>query len=305
MRRVLGASSCVARKSLRPEARLPVVLAAGLARRVRSAARLLAAACLVLGSTGPAALAGELPLEARVPRMDRPLAQLAHARRLKQAMYARTEDDRPFWRGLAVEAYLAVGSYHPQAAEVVAEAAFRAGELLRAGGRGEEAVEAFSIAVSRGKGTAFRARAKLEIGHVWRRKGDDRRALDQFLSVASDSAARQAHRDDAWLWAGRIWHRAGRFEDAHRAWRGVAEGAGDPLDRIQAYDEWILSLHARSESSEASFTLQACSDALADRALEETQHGERVRSALARMRARVVLEEKRDSSGSARRSRKP
>ena len=231
------------------------------------------------------------PLEVRVGRRERPLAQLAYARRLKRTMYGRPPEDRPFWTGLAVEAYQAVREFHPDAPELGAEAAFRAGELLRAAGKIEDAVQEFRVAAELGRGTQFRPRARLEIGHIERRSGNLRRALDQYLGVASSAGSDPLQRDDAWLWAGRVWSAEGRLNDARRAWRGVAEADGHPLDRIQAFDELGLSWLEQGDDERAFIELETCREALGDQALEETQLGVRVRSALLRMRTQVALQQ--------------
>ncbi len=231
----------------------------------------------------------ELPIEARVPAMDTASAQLAYARRLKGCMQGREARDREFWRVLAIEAYRAVPTYHPAAEPVCAEAAFRAAELLRAAGRLPEAGEEFRRAVRWGAGTEFRARGRLEIGHVERRMGNGRRALDAFLDVAADSSATASRRDDAWLWAGRIWKDQNRIEDARRAWRGVAREGEDPVDRILAYDYLALLHVERDERAAATSVISECSSALTDVAIEETQQGERVRKALQRMRSIELL----------------
>lgn len=233
---------------------------------------------------------GERRWEVRVPRMDRPLAQLAHARRLKQAIHRRAEEDQAFWRSLAVEAYQAVRHYHPGAREIGAEASFRAGELLRAGGDPEAAQSEFRQAEELGRGTPFRARARLEIAHLQRRAGDARAALEEYLGVAGDPSAEQQHRDEAWLWAGRTWQAEGRIDDARRAWKGVAEGEGHPLDRLQAFDELGLSWIDAGDLEQARASVAACLAALEPAAAEESELGCRTRSALHLMRTRALLE---------------
>lgn len=258
----------------------------------RAALALLAA----LAFPAPAGAADEPPpraqadASARVARMDGALAQLAHARRLKLSIGRRKPCDRDFWRTLAVEAYRAVRGYWPEERALGAEAAFRAGELLRAAEDAEGALVEFRAAQDLGKGTPFRARARLEIGHVHRREGAWRAALDEYLAVAGDASAAPEQRDDAWLWAGRIWQEEGRLEDARRAWSGVAEGVGDPLDRVQAFDEIGLSWLDAGERASAAETLERCRTALQEASLEESELGNRTRAALGRMRTAALLE---------------
>ena len=229
-------------------------------------------------------------LDVRVPRMGEAQAQLAYARRLKVSMYGREGKEREFWRSLAVEAYQAVALFHPDALELVAEAHFRAGELLRAGERYEESLREFRACRSLGGATAFPARAGLEIGHVQRRLGNSRAALDAYLEVVSSAGTAAPQRDDAWLWAGRLWHAEGRREDARRAWRAVADGDGDTLDRILAFDYLALSWVEVSDLEAAAGVLNQCVQALSEKALEETRHGEEVRKAMLRMHAIEALQ---------------
>lgn len=258
------------------------------------------AACLVLVLAQGQGRPGSWS-EAPVARMDRPAAQLAHARRMKRVMFARRGEDRAFWRTLTVEAYRAVRHFHPDASELGAEAAFRAGELLRAGQAFDQALEEFRVARDLGRGTPFVARAGLEAGHVQRRVGRPRQALDHYLAVAGDASAEPRHRDEAWLWAGRVWSAQGRADDARRAWRGVAEGDGDPLDRIRAYDELGLSWIREGDLERAAALARECAGALADAALEETELGRRTRSALLSLRTAAELEERARADASSRR----
>ncbi len=223
-------------------------------------------------------------IETVVPRMASAEAQLGHARRLKRQMAEKEGDELVFWRKLAVEAYQAVRVFHPEARASAVEGAFRAGEILRAGGDDARAIEEFRWSAEHGQGNDFRVRARLEIGHVHRRAERWREALESYLDAAADASASEARREDAWLWAGTTWLALGRVEDARLAWQRVADKGSDPLARIQAFDELGLQLLADGDLEGAAGTLDRCLRALSSRALEETEMGERVRSALLRMR---------------------
>ena len=81
----------------------------------------------------------------------------------------------------------------------------------------------------------------------------------------------------------------GHPESALRAWRRVCSGAEDPVDRVRAWDR-IASWRVETGALEsAAAELQRCREALADVALEETELGARVRSALEHMRALSAL----------------
>lgn len=250
---------------------------------------------------GGGGLEREKWLETVVPRMATAEAQLGHARRLKRQMADKVGEDLVFWRDLAVEAYQAVRQFHPLARTTCVEAAFRAGEILRAAGDAPRALEEFTWSQQHGQATEFRARAGLEIGHLHRREGRWREALDSYLEVASDVGALDARREEAWLWVGTVWKALGRREDARTAWRRVAAEGSDALARIQAYDELCLLLLESADLEGATGLLNECLDKLASRALEETQEGERVRNALLRMRivdelARAIAGKKTSSA---------
>ncbi len=227
---------------------------------------------------------------AEVPRLASGKAQLDFARARKLEMRGLEGSARSRARAKAVEAYRAVRAHHPEARAAGAEAAFRAGELLRAGGDLGQGLEEFEVARELGRGTVFHARALLEIGHVHRRSLRRREALDAYLAVIAKSDACACYRDEASLWAGRVWASEGRDADARRAWNRVADEAEDPVDRVRAFDELALLRLARGDPEGAAGELNRCRLALSEVALELTEQGERVRGAMERMRVIAALQ---------------
>ncbi|MEQ1894536.1 MAG: hypothetical protein ABL998_18505, partial [Planctomycetota bacterium] len=144
---------------------------------------------LLVLALAPAGLQDVAPdrkwIETVVPRMSSPESQLAHARRLKREMVSKKGDELVFWRKLAVEAYQAVRLFHPEAKEAAVEAAFRAGEILRSADDGARALAEFRWCASNGQGSDFRARARLEIGHLERREEHWREALEAYMDVGA------------------------------------------------------------------------------------------------------------------------
>jgi len=272
------------------------------------AAALLVGALATVASTAGATQRETPTVGTRVPRLPTPAAQLAYARRLKRTLVheapgaraARDSEDPGdrrdppdprdgSGRERAVEAYRAVRVHHPRARAAGAEAAFRAGELLRAAGEPARALAEFEVAGELGENTAFRARARLEIGHLHRRARRAQPALDAYLRVASDPTAARTHRDEAWLWAGLLWREAERLDDARRAWRRVAEHGVDPLDRIRAFDRLGLLWIDGGDLEAAAGVLDECARALGGQASEETPQGARIRRGLGRMRVAAEL----------------
>jgi tetratricopeptide (TPR) repeat protein len=235
-----------------------------------------------------------LPLlfaSAEVPRLEDAGQQLAYARAKKQELRGLEGAERERARDAAIDAYRSVREHHPRARAAVAEAAFRAGELLRAAGRCDEARLEFRVAAHEGAESGFRVRARLELGHLARRAEAPEEALAEYLAALADAEACGHERDEALFWTGRVHASQGRAEDARRAWHQVAEEALDPVDRVRAYDELGLLWLQRGDAEAAAGEWNRCRAALADDASEETETGERVRGALAGMRTLRLLRE--------------
>jgi tetratricopeptide (TPR) repeat protein len=226
--------------------------------------------------------AGQEP--ARGPQQDAARAGLEQAARLRRGLRGLRGDERAQQLRRAVGAYRELCARFAQQPHVVAEAAFRAGELLRAAGDGAARSE-FERAWRRGAGSDWRARAGLELGHLARRAEDDRTALSRYRRVLADTASAPSRRDEAALWAGRCCVELGREEEARDLWEHVATQAIDPCDRVAAHDELALLWLAAGDLEAAAGELERARAGVRDQALERTPLGARVRSALRRMRA--------------------
>ncbi len=219
-----------------------------------------------------------------VPHLTTADAQLAHARRVRSAVRAGQGPERDRAIEEALEAYGAISRFFPEDAARCAEAHFRRGEILRAASRGDEALAAFEGAVLRGARTPFRARARLEIGHVHRRAGRLESALDVYTALLLDDGAERGQRDLAALWAGRIQAGVGRFPEARRIWTLLADRAERPVVRVRAFDLLALSRCESGDVSAARELLARCRSELSEIARELTHLGRSVRRALSRMR---------------------
>jgi len=225
-----------------------------------------------------------------VRKCDTAEAQLKHATELRNALRGLEGAERDAARARALAACRALRQYFPNEGRACAEAAFRAGELLRAAGDLEGAAAEFQVAREQKGDSPFRVRALLEIGQIQRKTKAFEKALASFEAVLADQGAAPGQRDEASLWAGSVYRDLQRPSDARRAWQRVADTGEDPLDRVQAFDR-IASLLVESGDLEgAAGTLERCKEALAGPAAEETRNGERVRSALQNMRATEELQ---------------
>jgi tetratricopeptide (TPR) repeat protein len=231
-----------------------------------------------------AMLLGARPQE---PRSDAQAARelLERAGDLKGRLFEVRGREREALRRRVVEAYRAVRQGFPAEKAAVAEASFRAGELLRSSGSAGEARAEFELARAAGAGTPFRARAGLELGHLARRAELHEDALARYREVLSDEDCPAQQRDQAWLWAGRACAELGRAAEARELLRRAAERAQDPCDRVEAYDALALAWIAAGDLEAAAGELARCREALRDAALEATPSGARVRSALVNLRA--------------------
>ena len=222
-------------------------------------------------------------LQARVPRLPAAEDQLRFARGAVRAMHGLEGGALVRARMRAVEAYRAVRLHHPTEEALAAEANFRAGELLRAAGLADEALEEFRTARRSSVASPFRGRALLEIGHVHRRDAGSEDALDAYVALALEADARRVDRDRALLWAGRVHATAGRVRAARRMWTAAAGGAEDPVLRVAAYDELIECWLQAEDLEAAAGQWEECRAALHDVAGEATHEGRRVRRALENM----------------------
>jgi tetratricopeptide (TPR) repeat protein len=263
--------------------------------------------CLTLGAPPSLASASPCPADgdaavyrltdgdAAVPRMETAAEQLRHAAAVKHSMRGLEEPDKAKTRALAVEAYRALLEFFPEESALCAEASFRAGELLRAGGDVVGALASFREARERGAKTPFQARSGVEIGHIHRRAKDAKAALEAYGTVMEDPHALPGYRDEATLWAGRVWHDTDRRDQALGLWEKVAQSGEDPMDRIRAFDYLALDLVEADDLEGAAGMLERCREELGSVAEEETRLGERVRKSLTRMRAVRALQKAIDS----------
>lgn len=238
------------------------------------------------GVANPQGLKGEDPATGwRVRRFPTAKAQLENAKLQKRRIRKARGEGRNQARKNAVRAYRAVREYFPREAEWVAEASFRAGELLRSGGELDSAISEFEHSARTASRGAFRARAGLEVGHIHRRVGRMNEALRSYEEVEALGPDFAEQRDLAAYWQGKVHGVLGRAEDARRCYQRAADGGVDPIQRIRAFDAWADVLVSQGELEGAAGVLDRCRLALKSKAEELSTLGKRVRGALDHMRA--------------------
>jgi len=214
-----------------------------------------------------------------------PASWLARGDALRREARERSGRERLELRARAVGVYRGLRERFPEARSSAAQAAFRAGELLRSDGDAAGARGEFTAARALASDPQLAARAGLELGHLARRAGLHVEALAHYQQVSSDTAAPTAERDLARLWVGRSQIALERLLEARASLAVLARGARDPCLRVAAHDERALAWIAAGDLEAAAGELDLCRRALRARAAEETPQGARVRSALRRMRA--------------------
>ena len=233
------------------------------------------------GVTRPESLAGR---SSDVERLSSAQAQLRRATVERLKLRSAPPEQLALLRLHAVACLRAVRLYFPESRACVAEASFRAGEILRADGDIEGARAEFEYVRGLGSGVPYRARAGIELGHIERRARRWSHALDHYLGVAAELDTPSRWRDDASIWAGKVHVLRGTFDEGRRLLKHIAASSSDPLERVRAYDEWALSYLPSDDPEASAGVLATCRSELARFAVEETELGARVRDALARMR---------------------
>jgi tetratricopeptide (TPR) repeat protein len=182
-------------------------------------------------------------------------------------------------RAEAVAAARAIIRRWPGSGEAV-EAGLRGGELLRAGGQTEAALELLLQAAAAGRDTEVGERARYEAAHVLRRAGRVSDALEEYRAVARAEGASSYRRGLAELWSARCLRALGRADEAEQLLRRRAPVVEDPLTRVRLHDELIELLVEADRLAGACGWLAACKRSVSDEARELTQQGARVRAAL-------------------------
>jgi tetratricopeptide (TPR) repeat protein len=269
----------------------------GAARAARVTGLVLA---LGLGVCPLAAAAPELAAPAEDVDLER--AALDAAASVRRAAYEEQGEARESGLLAAAARYGAVADEQRWSAGTRAEGAFRAGEILRARGRAEEARARFEQAVTAGAsvpreassshaGRSFGARAQLELGHALRRESGESEvefALVAYEQVAARFEDQAKQVGQAAGWRARVLLKADRVEEAEQA-AAVLPGllAAEPMEAVRCADTIALALAEAGHEDRARRVLAALdrgltplmeaeSDARVARRLADARDGLRV-----------------------------
>lgn len=219
--------------------------------------------------------------------------QLDGAKQLRRAAGKKTGEERRTALRAAADAYRKVATEHPDSAAVSAEAAFRAGEIMRSLGDADAARSDFELAAKSGKqAPQFGARALNELGHLARRKEQFDEAIAFYQRVNSEFPGQDGEGARALTWVGKLEARLGKDEQARTTWLSLQERfPSQPVLAIRAADLAVLSWIEAGDATQAAKSL-ADVDARfgGDDNKSQAWWSPEVDTALSKMRCRTKLE---------------
>ncbi len=223
--------------------------------------------------------AGATPVET-----ERGREALGAASRMKREAYALEGEAREQALLAAASAYGAVADQGDHGVLDRVEGAFRAGEILRARGLGEEAGRRFAQAVGLGEPAAdpdvreFAARALLERAHRIRREGEATEALAAYGEVRGRFADRARPCSHAVTWSGKLLLAEGRVDEARDVLLDLEPFLpGRELEAVRNVDRLVEALLEAGRTEEAHEAVARVGDRMAAAAAEE---GETMTAAL-------------------------
>jgi len=175
-----------------------------------------------------------------------------------------------------------------------AEAAFRAGEILRARGRLAESEPRFVKAVELGadapKGREFAARGLLEQAHLKRRAKDEGAALELYAQVRQRFSDQRRTAATAMTWQGKLLLASGRTDEATQVLSGFAtEYPEYPKDAVRNADLLAVELLESGDEAGAKAAVDRVRSALAPIVDAGGKQGDAVAAALKAMRVTEML----------------
>lgn len=267
-----------------------MVVGAGAARAAAWRAGVLALGLILAGPAGAALAAVKDGTQVDAGRQA-----LVAAAAERKAAYALEGQVREAALLSAAQTFGVVADDEQMPDEIRSEGAFRAGELLRAREKVEDAVRRFAQAVvlgrrqDQGPARTFAARAQLELAHVARRANMDSEALAAYAEVVVTYPDQPRQQSQAVSWRARLLTRAERVGDV------PAEAAilaalmeTDALEAIRCADDLAQTLSDAGRPELARAVLADLDALLAPRLASAGSEADRL--AEARAAVRVTLE---------------
>lgn len=221
-------------------------------------------------------------------------AALAEASTAKQAAQKLEGDDREQALLAVVGRYDAIAAGQGHAVPECTEAAFRAGEILRALKQVELADARFERAVTMGEGVEeareFAARALLERAHILRRMDDGEGALSLYAEVGRRFADQRRAAAHARTWTGKLQLRSGQLELGAEVLQGFAEAYPEyATEAVRNADTVAVAWFEAGDEPAARVTLAWIRGRMEPLLAEGGRQAEKIRAALDRMRVTALL----------------
>jgi tetratricopeptide (TPR) repeat protein len=175
-----------------------------------------------------------------------------------------------------------------------AEAAFRAGDILRGLKRLADAEAQFNRAVALGEpdeeGREFAARSLLELAHIKRRAKDVPAALDLYAQVGGRFADQRRSAAHAATWTGKLLLKSGEREKAAAALMGYSANWPEyPTEAVRNADLVAVDQVEAGDEAAAQITVNTIRAVMESVIAKGGQQAEAVQKALDGMRATELL----------------
>lgn len=227
--------------------------------------------------------------QADVPKLATAQAQLDHAKEVKKESRGAKGAARVAALDRACAAYGAVLQFWPDGGPVLAEAAFRQGEIHRSLDRPGQASGAFLLAAEHGAGTQFQPRGLLEIGHLHRRAAEFPDALKRYEQILALEESDPRYRNDAREWTGKIRLELEEWPAAAAVFRAWGDNAENPVELVKASDLEALAWIGAAQLEKARARIVEVESQVEELAAEPTKEAEALRKALDRRKAPGAL----------------
>lgn len=172
-----------------------------------------------------------------------------------------------------------------------AQAGFRAGEIYRTVGLPERAEKAFLLTLKFDAKGEFAARSLNEVGHLFRRKKEYRRALEYYSRVQKECPDIREQCAVAVTWTGKVLLKQEQGDRGRQVLLGFSDRFPEfPVQAIRNIDLAACSLIKEGRISEAAAMVQSCRDRFAGTLTGEKEENRKIETALQKMKAPEMLD---------------